>query len=98
VPARRRNRERSALLADVMSSETTLTEDDEGKRVVDAVGDDVGRLVDVRETTAYVDPGRSAAERIVSKLGWGPSDGREPFRVHLDDVEAVADGEVYLHP
>jgi hypothetical protein len=81
-----------------MFSETTLTEDDEGKRVVNAVGDDVGRLVDVRETTAYVEPSRSAAERIVSKLGWGPSDEKEPFRVHRDDVEAVADGEVYLHP
>lgn len=48
----------------------SLTESDEGKRVVHN-GEAVGRVIEVRAGTAYVDPDPTLASALRGKLGWG---------------------------
>lgn len=47
-----------------------ITEDDEGKTVVNADGDEVGMVTEVRGETAYVDPDPGLTDAIKSNLGW----------------------------
>lgn len=72
-----------------------VTEDDTGKRVVTADGDSVGRVSDVRDDVAYVDPDPGIAETIATKLGWSEADSDD---YPLDDakVDAVTENEVRL--
>jgi sporulation protein YlmC with PRC-barrel domain len=79
-----------------MSSQTILTEDDEGKRVVNARGDEVGRLVDVEHGNAYVDPDPGITETLMSKLGWGDGHDDDTYRLDPDHVETVTDDEIRL--
>lgn len=71
---------------------STITADDVGKEVVHGA-DTVGRVVDVEDGTAYVDPDLGIAERIESKLGWTDRDD-DAFALHSEAVEAVTDDEV----
>jgi hypothetical protein len=79
-----------------MPRETVLTEDDEGKRVVNALGSDVGRIVEVREGDALVDPSPSITESIVAKLGWGGQEDTETYRLEEIDVGSVTSDEIHL--
>ncbi|ESP86877.1 PRC-barrel domain-containing protein [Candidatus Halobonum tyrrellensis] len=75
----------------------TFTDDDEGKKVVNQNGEDVGRVVDVRHATAYVDPDPGMFETVKSKLGWGDVDDDEDVYPLQDaDVESVDDDRVLL--
>lgn len=56
---------------------TGLTEDDEGKPVVDAGGEAVGMVEEVNGNTAYIDPEPGLVDRIKTTLGWGDSDEGE---------------------
>lgn len=75
--------------------DTTLTESDEGKKVVNQDGDTVGRVVDVRDDGAYVDPDPDVTDTIMSKLGWGERD-EETYRLDESTIEDVTDDEVRL--
>jgi hypothetical protein len=79
-----------------MSSETVLSEDDEGKRVVNALGSDVGRIVEVNGENALVDPSPSITESIVTKLGWGGQENTDTYRLEGMDVGSVTSDEVHL--
>lgn len=73
----------------------TLTPADEGKRVLNVDGTDVGRLVAVEDGRGYVDPDPSIADTIRAKLGWGDAaDDAHP----LDEgsIEKVTDDAVHL--
>lgn len=73
----------------------TMTTDDEGKRVLNTDGTVVGRIVEVREDRAYVDPNPSLTGTIKAKLGWGTAaDDAHP----LDDgsIERITADAVYL--
>lgn len=48
-----------------------ITSDEEGKRVLNTDGTVVGRIVEVRDERAYVDPNPSLTDTIKAKLGWG---------------------------
>ena len=75
----------------------TFTDDDEGKKVVNQNDEDVGRVVDVRHGTAYVDPDPGMFETVKSKLGWGDVDDDEDVYPLQDaDVESVDDDRVLL--
>ncbi|ELZ01695.1 hypothetical protein C482_06572 [Natrialba chahannaoensis JCM 10990] len=52
-------------------TQDTLTKADEGKRVLNIDGTEVGRIVAVEEGRGYVDPDPSLTKTIKAKLGWG---------------------------
>jgi sporulation protein YlmC with PRC-barrel domain len=79
-----------------MSNETVLTEDDEGKRVVNSHGDDVGRVVEVRQGTAHVDPDPGITDTLMSKLGWGDGQDEDTYRLDSSSIETVTDDEIRL--
>lgn len=79
-----------------MSSETVLTEDDEGKRVINSLGDTVGRVIEVEHGTAHIDPDPGLTEKLKSKLGWGDEEDTETYRLDQDSIEAVTSDEIRL--
>lgn len=78
-----------------MQSDITLTEDDEGKRVSNANGDEIGRVVEVKHGTAYVEPDPGLTDTLLAKLGWAESD-EDSYRLDPDRVESVTDNEIRL--
>jgi hypothetical protein len=79
-----------------MSGRTKLTEHDEGKRVVNARGDEVGRVIEIKHGNAYVDPDPGLTETFMSKLGWGDGQDEDTYRLDENDIETVTDDEVRL--
>lgn len=79
-----------------MSSKTVLTEDDEGKRVINSHGDEIGRVIEVEHGAAHVDPDPGITEKLKSKLGWGDEDDTETYRLGRDSIEAVTSDEIRL--
>lgn len=79
-----------------MRDNVTLTADDEGKNVINAEGDQVGRVVEVERGTAKVDPDPGLTDAIRSKLGWGEAD-KESYLVDAGSVENVSDNEIHLN-
>lgn len=73
----------------------TFSEADEGKRVVTAAGETIGRVVEVRHGTAYVDPDPSMADTIMSKLGWAEAD-TDDYPLQKSTVAEITDDEVRL--
>lgn len=76
-------------------SEETLTKDDEGKRVLNTDGTEVGRIVDIRDGHGYVEPDPGMIATIKAKLGWATrSDEAHP----LDEgsIEEITDDAIYL--
>lgn len=74
---------------------TTLTDDDQGKAVVNADGEKIGMVTQVKGGTAYVDPDPGITDTIRSKLGWGDSDGGD-YRLKPDRIHMVGDEEIHL--
>lgn len=74
---------------------SNITDDDEGKRVVNADGDQVGLVKDVDAGTAHVDPDPSMTDKIKSKLGWGDMD-EDTYPLQEANVDAVTDDEIRL--
>lgn len=74
---------------------TTLTKEDEGKRVLNVDGTEVGRIVEVEEGRAYVKPDSGIADTIRAKLGWGEATTDAHL---LDDgsVDEITDDAVRL--
>lgn len=72
-----------------------LTEADEGKTVVNAGGDDIGVIADVRGGQGYVDPDPGITDKIMSTLGWTDAD-EEHYPLNADQVDHVTDDEVRL--
>ncbi|OIB58428.1 hypothetical protein [Natrialba sp. SSL1] len=76
-------------------SQDALTTADEGKRVLNIDGTEVGRIVAVEEGRGYVDPDPSLTKTIKAKLGWGDiTDGAHP----LDEgsIEEITEDTVRL--
>lgn len=77
-------------------STVTFDEDDVGKRVVNADGEDIGMIVDVRHGTPYVDPNPGTWEKMKAKLGWTDDEDEEEYPLQDDQVAEVTDDEVHL--
>ena len=73
---------------------TDVTADDEGKPVV-YQGDTVGRVVEVENGTAHVDPDPSLAETVLSKLGWADAE-EDTIPLHGDSIAEVTDDELRI--
>lgn len=78
-------------------SRKIITESDEGKRVVDSDGEEVGVVSGVRGDTAYVDPDPGITGRIRSKLGWDDVDA-DDFPLESDRIDTITEDEVRLGP
>ncbi|QLG64198.1 PRC-barrel domain containing protein [Halorarum salinum] len=78
------------------STDQRITEDDVGKPV--EYGDDtVGRVVDIRHGTAYVDPDPGIVETISAKLGWADADGEEgAYPLQEEAIDRVTDDSIRL--
>jgi len=80
---------------DVMQPNTDFTASDEGKNVVNENGEMIGRIVEIEQNGAYVDPDPSVTDTIMSKLGWGSRD-EGTYLLDADHVETITDDEVRL--
>lgn len=69
--------------------------DDVGKPVVNDDGEEIGRVVEIRHGTAYVDPDPDGFDRIKSELGWEDADG-DAYPLQDGQVALVTDDEVHL--
>lgn len=78
-----------------MQDNVTLTEDDEGKNVVNAAGDPIGRVISVEHGNAHVDPDPGLTDAIRSKLGWGNAD-EDNYQLDASSIETVSDNEIHL--
>lgn len=72
-----------------------FTKDDVGKSVIAGGKERIGRIVETRGGTAYVDPDPDVADTIRSELGWSDVD-EETYPLNGDDVTEVTDDEVRL--
>ncbi|MGM0592893.1 MAG: PRC-barrel domain containing protein [Halobacteriota archaeon] len=72
-----------------------FSDEDEGKRVVNANGDEIGMIQTVSGGQAHVDPDPDMTDTIKSKLGWGDAD-EETYALDADDVEEIGDDEIHL--
>ncbi|ELY53399.1 hypothetical protein [Natronolimnohabitans innermongolicus] len=76
-------------------SEERLTQADEGKRVLNTDGTEVGRLVEVEDGRGYVELDPTFVRTITVKLGWATrSDDAHP----LDEgsIRKITDDAVHL--
>lgn len=78
-----------------MSSGTRIDESMEGKRVVNARGDKIGIVSDVRGDVAYVDPDPGIADKVMSMLDWNDAD-EDDYPLHDEQIGQITDDEVYL--
>ena len=72
-----------------------LTEEDEGKKVVGATGEEIGIVSGVRGGTAYVDPDPGLTDNLKSRLGWGDVD-QDDYPLDDAHIESVTDDEIRL--
>ena len=77
-------------------STVQITDDDVGKTVVDAEGNEVGIVSAVRHGTAYVDPDPGITTKFKTKLGWDDHDGGEDYPLQESAVETVTDDQIRL--
>lgn len=76
--------------------DATFTESDEGKKVVHD-GKTVGRVLEVRGGTAYVDPNPTLASTLKARLGWGDTtDEAETYALDDSMVEQIQDEAVHI--
>lgn len=78
-----------------MQDDTTLTESDKGKDVINATGETIGRVVDVQHGTAHVDPDPGLTDTIMSKLGWSESD-EDTYQLDSSAIDSVTDDEIRI--
>ncbi|WP_435346367.1 PRC-barrel domain containing protein [Haloarchaeobius sp. HRN-SO-5] len=76
-------------------ADPVFTDDDRGKRVVNADGDKIGMISNVQGDVAHVDPDPGITDQIRSKLGWDTA-GQEEFRLDQSKVNTITEDEVRL--
>jgi hypothetical protein len=76
-------------------TQTSYTESDVGKDVVDANGRTIGTVTAVRDGTAYVDPDAGFFDEVKAKLGWEDIDD-DAYPLNERDVSEVTDDEIRL--
>lgn len=72
-----------------------VSDDDEGKAVVDSSGRKIGMVTEVKSGTAYVNPDPGLTDSIRSKLGWGDA-GEDDYALEEDRIDTVTDDEIRL--
>lgn len=72
-----------------------VTEDEEGKTVVAADGERIGRVEQVRNGTARVDVDAEVAHSIKSAMAWDDQD-QDTFKLQDSAIERITDDELRL--
>ena len=72
-----------------------FTDDDIGKTVVNANGEEVGIVADVEHGTAHVQPDPGVTDTIKAKLGWGGTD-EDAYPLQEGSVAQVTDDQIHL--
>lgn len=70
----------------------TLTDDDVGKKVIDAEGKELGIVAKVEHERAAVDPNPSVAEHVMAAIGWEGED-EEDYTVTEDMIDRIDEGD-----
>lgn len=70
-----------------------ITDDDEGKRVVNQRGDEIGIVKEVRGGTAHIDPDPGLTDTLKSKLGWGDTD-QDTYPLQEGMIEEITHDEI----
>ena len=78
-----------------MQEPFTFSEHDEGKQVVDASGEKIGIIADVRSGAAYINPDPSLTDTVLSKLGWKEVN-EDTYPLDTARVHLITDDEVRL--
>jgi len=73
----------------------TPSQDDKGKTVVNASGDEIGMVAAVEDGQMYVDPHPSITDRIKTALGWSDHD-EDTYPVDPDHIARIERDEVVL--
>jgi hypothetical protein len=76
-------------------AQRTITDDDEGKRVVNADGDTIGIVSTVRNETAYVDPDPGITDKIMARFGWDDVD-EDHYPLERSTIDTITDDEIRL--
>ena len=85
-----------AVGAEASSTGTaTPSQDDEGKMVVNASGDEIGMVAAVEDGRMHVDPHPSITDRIKTALGWSGRD-EDTYPVDPDHIAQIEHDEVVL--
>jgi len=72
-----------------------ITEEDEGKKVVNSSGDEIGMISEVKSGTAYVNADPGLADSLRSKLGWTEAD-EDDYPLRKNSIDTITDDEVRL--
>lgn len=82
-------------MANPQLNTVTLTEEDEGKVLVDAEGEELGVVTEVEGNVGYIDPNPGLGEAALA--AFGHADHNEDDLVIEDDiVAAITDEEIRL--
>ena len=73
----------------------TITDEDEGKHVVNSNGDTIGIVSSVRSGSAYVDPDPGITDKIMGKLGWNDVD-KDDYPLKSSQIDTITDDEIRL--
>jgi hypothetical protein len=77
------------------ASTIELTQDDQGKDVVDESGQQIGMVAEVEGQTAYVDPEPGLTDRLKARMDWG-SHGDDDYPVESSQIMEITDDEVVI--
>lgn len=72
-----------------------ITDDHEGKPVMNEHGEEIGIIAEVDHGTAHIDPDPGMTDTLKSKLGWGDMD-EDTYPLQEDSIERVTDDGVHL--
>lgn len=72
-----------------------VTDEDEGKAVVNSNGEKVGMVTGIEGGTAYVNPDPGITDSIKSKLGWEDVD-TDDYPLREDRIETITGDEIRL--
>ena len=72
-----------------------VTDDDQGKAVVDSNGREIGMVTEVKSGTAYVNPDPGLTDTIRSTLGWGDAD-EDDYALEENRIHTITDDEIRL--
>lgn len=72
-----------------------VTDDDQGKAVVDSTGHEIGMVSEVKSGTAYVNADPGLTDSIRSTLGWSDAD-EDDYALDESRIDSVTDDEIRL--
>jgi len=74
-------------------AQARFTESDEGMRVVDEDGNEIGVVSGFRGGKVFVEPDPGVTDAVLERLGW-KSIERDEYALDHSDVETVIDDEI----